>query len=436
MPPQTLTAQATADATGKATWTFPLVTRGQWWHVAGIVPTAPTAAKFTLRVNGANRFSWLGPLPGAAVVVTQGSSVSITGTGLVALHTYAALLTGSWHVGEAVGVPPQGPSSFSQTAVKITGGTVKITGPVTISGPVTSNVTGGQLTKTGVANQFVTQQFPNSWLGSGADGTVTLSANTTLTRDMQYDALTIDAGVTLFTHGYRVRCRGTVTVKGTITASGSAGATGTATAGGAGGAGAPGGTVGGGYTGGAGGFGATSGAAGTSVATDTLGGGSGGAGGANKTKTGGAGGAGGTAPSAFPTVTTVTDKTIVGGAGAGGGSGGTSATFGGGGGGGGGGGVVLIICTSLVLTGTGTIKANGGNGGAAYLYTTAIGSRGGAGGGGGGGTILILCRAATNITATNVTALGGTPGPYKGTGGYQLPGAPGADGYATVLVTA
>jgi hypothetical protein len=126
MPPQTLTAQATADATGKATWTFPLVTRGQWWHVAGIVPTAPTAAKFTLRVNGANRFSWLGPLPGAAVVVTQGSSVSITGTGLVADHTYAALLTGSWHVGEAIGVPPQGPSSFVQTS-KVTITTVLAT---------------------------------------------------------------------------------------------------------------------------------------------------------------------------------------------------------------------------------------------------------------------------------------------------------------------
>ena len=420
MPPQTLTAQATADATGKATWTFPLVTRGQWWHVAGIVPTAPTAAKFTLRVNGANRFSWLGPLPGAAVVVTQGSSVSITGTGLVADHTYAALLTGSWHVGEAVGVPPQGPSSFSQTSVKITGGTVKITGPVTISsGTVTAGVTGGQLTKTGVPLQYTSSQFPNTWLGSGADGTVTLSANTTLTRDMQYEALTIDAGVTLSPHGYRIRCRGAVTVKGTITASGSNGSNSTATAGGAGGAGAPGGTQGGGAGGGAGGAEEAVGLAGDSVAATTLGGGAGGAGGANSADTyvGGAGGSGGKAPSAFPTVTTVTTNVLNGG-----------------GGGGGGGGVVLIICTSLVVTGGGSIVANGGNGGSTYIDTGGA-QEGGSGGGGGGGEVLILCRSTSGVTASNVTALGGAGGTFSGTGARGYVGATGSDGYVTILVT-
>lgn len=54
------------------------------------------------------------------------------------------------------------------------------------------------------------------WLGTGADGTVTIAADTLLTRDMHYGSLTINAGVTLDTNGYRIYCRGTVTVLGTV----------------------------------------------------------------------------------------------------------------------------------------------------------------------------------------------------------------------------
>jgi hypothetical protein len=106
--------------------------------------------------------------------------------------------------------------------------------------------------------------------GSGADGVVTISADTTLVRDMQYSTLTVNAGITLNTAGFTVMCDTLLTNNGIITDSSSGGAGGTggtgygnsgtygqeatkpgAGAGGNGGAG--GGTVGVGGTGGKGG---------------------------------------------------------------------------------------------------------------------------------------------------------------------------------------
>ena len=46
--------------------------------------------------------------------------------------------------------------------------------------------------------------------GFGQDGDVTLTSNTTLSRDMYYNDLTINSGVTLDTNGYRVFVRGTL----------------------------------------------------------------------------------------------------------------------------------------------------------------------------------------------------------------------------------
>ena len=141
---QSIPAQAKTDATGTATFTFPPVTQGQWWHVAGIVPTAPTGAVLQLLVNGQPRFKWLGPLPGAAVVVSGGSTVSIKATGLAKTTTYTALLTGSWAFGTPEGVPPQGPSSFtaltkSTTAIKVT--TIHVLPIVKTVGVFTARVT-------------------------------------------------------------------------------------------------------------------------------------------------------------------------------------------------------------------------------------------------------------------------------------------------------
>ena len=52
--------------------------------------------------------------------------------------------------------------------------------------------------------------IPDSIYGSGMDGNVTISSNTSLTRDMYYNNLTISAGVTLDTAGYRVFVRNTL----------------------------------------------------------------------------------------------------------------------------------------------------------------------------------------------------------------------------------
>ena len=49
--------------------------------------------------------------------------------------------------------------------------------------------------------------IPDSIYGSGNDGNVTISSNTTLTRDMHYNNLTIDPGIVLNTAGYRVFVR-------------------------------------------------------------------------------------------------------------------------------------------------------------------------------------------------------------------------------------
>ena len=53
--------------------------------------------------------------------------------------------------------------------------------------------------------------------GSGADGNVTISANTVLSRDMNYGTLVVNAGVTLDTKGFIVSCKVSLTNNGTIT---------------------------------------------------------------------------------------------------------------------------------------------------------------------------------------------------------------------------
>ena len=47
--------------------------------------------------------------------------------------------------------------------------------------------------------------------GFGPDGDVTITANTTLSRDMYYNDLTINANCTLDSNGYKIFVRGTLT---------------------------------------------------------------------------------------------------------------------------------------------------------------------------------------------------------------------------------
>lgn len=72
-----------------------------------------------------------------------------------------------------------------------------------------------------------------SEFGDGSDGTVTISGNTTLTKDKFYGVLTINTGITLTTDGFRVYVRDTLYLNGTgkIVNSGLAGGNGTAASG-------------------------------------------------------------------------------------------------------------------------------------------------------------------------------------------------------------
>jgi len=97
--------------------------------------------------------------------------------------------------------------------------------------------------------------------GDGSDGNVTINANTTLTADMFYDNLTIDATYKLDTGGFRVFVADTLTINGRLTNTATQGTSGTNGGGGASGAG------GGGGTGGSGGPG---GAAGVTTSTNTV----------------------------------------------------------------------------------------------------------------------------------------------------------------------
>lgn len=52
--------------------------------------------------------------------------------------------------------------------------------------------------------------------GAGSDGTVTISTNTSLSRDMYYANLTVNSSITLFTNGFKVFVSETLTNNGTI----------------------------------------------------------------------------------------------------------------------------------------------------------------------------------------------------------------------------
>ena len=62
-----------------------------------------------------------------------------------------------------------------------------------------------------------TQRIGNdSIYGGGQDGTVVIASNTSLTRDMYYDNLTINSGSHLNTNGFKVFVKNTLTVNGSI----------------------------------------------------------------------------------------------------------------------------------------------------------------------------------------------------------------------------
>ena len=312
--------------------------------------------------------------------------------------------------------------------------------------------------------------------GDGSDGDITISSDTSLARDMYYENLTINNGVTLTSTGFRIFVRGTLTNNGTISAKGNDGTNGAnATAdgigtGGPGGAALATGTIYGGLAGGAGADGVTytgqgeragkATSAGTNLNPSITGvngakGGNGGqAWGSGIIAPGGVAGNGGTATlevallDTLFSIVTLNAETIFedkgipyllrgitsnfilssSAASSGGGSGGVKSflagvttSSGGGGGAGSTGGIVYIQAN--IIVNNGTITANGGNGGnGGNAYTTGSANGGGSGGGAGGSGGLVVLIYNTYPTAGTVTVAGGT----GGAGGTYVGGS-GAD---------
>lgn len=253
------------------------------------------------------------------------------------------------------------------------------------------------------------------FFGDGADGALTYDGSTTilgmvpsgsvytLTRDIYPSSMTVNTGVTIKNRGFRIICKGTLTLTGTakIHDNGNNG-TNTGTKGSA--------LAAAGMLQASSAQGGNDQVAGSSI-TSSLGG-AGGAGG------GGSGGAGGTvtAPStnnggtnllrSLPFTlwidTMIFALTLKGGAGGGGGTDGTNV----GGGGGGGGGAVVVAAKTI--TGAGFIQAIGGNGGAGNTTNDS------GGGGGGGGFVCIVTRSVAGVT---ISAAGGTGGASGGGAG-------------------
>ena len=321
----------------------------------------------------------------------------------------------------------------------------------------------------------------NDVYGDGSDGDVTISVDTTLSRDMFYNNLTVNSGKTLNTGGYRIFVKNTIDGTGVISRNGNNGVAGgnggNATVGvvGTGGSvGVPGsaladGTLPGslaGATGGAGrngtgaganGVNALNGTNGTAQAKCIIGAGKAGAnsgrGGNVNIYTGGTAGTAGTAGANSSSIingirsyisawllfdqqdgtwynTSAGNGESPGGASGAGVTGGADQGLSGGGGGGGGsgssGGVVWVA--ARIWNFTGTISANGGNGangGNAGTGNDGAGHGGGFGGSGGGGAgsgangglIAMIYSKLVASATTSVTA--GT----AGTGGTKSVGS-------------
>ena len=316
----------------------------------------------------------------------------------------------------------------------------------------------------------------SEYFGSGVDGDVTISAPTTLTRDMFYGQLTIDPGGYINTAGYRIYASAGVDLStadaGAIRFDGASGANGT-TSGATGIGGAGGAAV-------AGNFLALSGQAGGYSYDDLF---------PNDTPALSTlprayiasyvgpvrhGGDGGGVRSDYFAYTTVSryvgsrggasyngellhrplvdhatgamrSKLISGGLSGGGGGAGTAniAGFGGGGGGGGGGGsggFIFIGARYITLDPAqpaGTIRAIGGDGGNGVSGPSEVGGSGG-GGGGSGGTVVVVCEAVYLNTGDNlsqgvadvidVSGGAGGDGGVAGTGGTRYYAGCGGDG--------
>lgn len=289
---------------------------------------------------------------------------------------------------------------------------------------------------------------PNSThTGDGGDGNVTISTNTTLTRSMYYDNLTVMEGATLFAAGFRIHVKNTLEIEqGGVIECGSTlrnGANAVGTAGGANG----GSEVAGDYDqAAAGGTGASGSSALAGASPSPVFGSTGphtlgGTGGRGGNGFGGVGGAVGTVAlgtyrisrifHAQPQLSMTTSlRAGMGGGGGSSGGGNGAGGFGGGGGGGGSGGRFLFIAANEIIN-NGEIRARGGNGGNGGNGASGCGG-GGGGGGGSGGMILMAYSTFIGNTPSVAGGSGGAGGTGGGSGGQN--GNAGAAGGSGVLI--
>ena len=267
----------------------------------------------------------------------------------------------------------------------ITGLAAAVGGNVAVINP---GAIGGSTTSLGIAYSVSTADW-----GTGEDGNAIISVDTTLTKDMNYQSLTINSGVTLHSNGFIIRATVEIVNNGTIDNSAT-----DSTSIAVGAAGAEG-SLGGGALGVLEQSGST--AAGVSPYNATFQGGAGGM------FTNAQGNTGGGTVGPFP----VTYNALLGGGTMSGGAsgvavGGTSQQSYSGSGGG------AVALFSPNISGSGVISARGGNG--------AISNPGivGVAGGGGGGTIALVCSLYTHgmsyVVDGGITA---TANGYTGTNG-------------------
>ena len=281
-------------------------------------------------------------------------------------------------------------------------------------------------------------------LGDGSDGVVVITSNTTLSRTMYYENLTIDANYSINPQMRDIFVRDTLTINGWINYDGVVGGNAVGSIGGPGAA--PAGTAeegnqGAGQPGANGGTG--NGGIPSSMTVINFNSGVGGKGG-----NGGNGSRGNGTVVTTPSGANQSRKTFmmpgqsrygagvltcgVGG-GQGGGGGGNFSVAGGGGGGGGSSGGFIVI-SARVINITGNIRALGGNGGvgAQGVGTQNTGGGGGGGGAGGGCVYLFYKDAYYNTGVINVSGgMGGNFGigtPPLGTNGFA--GSDGQKGVA------
>ena len=301
-------------------------------------------------------------------------------------------------------------------------GTLSLNGAAFYTGTIGSIpsivvLTGGATTPTPVPSSGGPTQ------GDWSDGNVTISAPTSLTRDMYYQALVVQTGQVLTTNGFRIyadsidlqgtgkidfsggNAAGAVAGLGAF-ASGNDGTLGNGTDGGAGQSATLGSGDKAGLPGVAGsGFGNESGTGGTG---GIGGAGGGGVGGARNVETPAWGGVR-AQPACYSGIAAGAGGTAALAGGTGGGSGSAKGDIAGStsGAGGGGGGPMVVACR--VLMGSGTISSLGGNGG------NATAGNGGGGAGGGGGPIILATYDKSSFSGSVVTT-GGTGGAGIGTG--------------------